>query len=230
MCRYSAQSTGEAILHRRERQRLARMRHERRRADYLAGRWAAKAAVTHLCAVPEPAAIWLEPGVLHQPVLGGPGTGDVAVSLTHSQQVGAAVAFDVAHPVGIDLERADPLRAGTLHSALTPGEGEITRGLRLDPLLAATALWTAKEALAKFLRVGLSIDMSLLEVAAWRTEGEWWRLEYRHVVSMKALVLAVDDWLLALCVPIRTAVSAPGLPGSLSAALACDLAPVGAVL
>ncbi|MGC4746929.1 4'-phosphopantetheinyl transferase family protein [Micromonospora sp. DT201] len=220
----SATAAGEEILHRRERHRFMRMRHERRRADYLAGRRAAKAAVTHLCGITEPAAIWVEPGALQQPVLGGPGTCGVAVSLAHSQHVGAAVAFDVAHPVGIDLERVDPARAGILQTTLTPGEREITAGLRMAGLTAATAVWTAKEALAKFLRVGLSIDLSVLEVAGWRTEGEWWRLEYRHIVSLKALVLVVDDWVLALCLPARSAVSTPGLHGTLAAALVDDIA------
>ena len=224
VCGYSATPGGEAVLHERERRSLAGMRHERRRGDYLAGRRAAKAAVTRLCAVPDPAAVWIEPGALLQPVLGGPGTGGVAVSLAHSHYVGAAVAFDVAHPLGIDLELADPARAGTLYAASTAGERRLVADLPHDPLTAATALWTAKEALAKFLRTGLSIDMGLLEVAGWRAEGEWWRLDYRHVVSLKALVLAVDDLVLALCVPARTTVTVPGLPGSLAAALASDVA------
>ncbi|MBM0276217.1 4'-phosphopantetheinyl transferase family protein [Micromonospora tarensis] len=223
MSGYSATSADAAVLHRRERHRLLRMRHERRRADYLAGRRAAKAAVTQLCGMADPTTIWVEPGALHQPVLGGPGTDGVAVSLAHSQHLGAAVAFDVAHPVGIDLERVDPARAGILQSTLTPGEREITAGLPLAALTAATAVWTAKEALAKFLRVGLSIDLSLLEVASWRIEGEWWRLEYRHVVSLKALVLVVDDWVLALCLPARSTVSTPELSHSLAAALLDDI-------
>ncbi|MDG4810848.1 4'-phosphopantetheinyl transferase superfamily protein [Micromonospora sp. WMMD1120] len=216
-------STGSAVLHPRERQRLLRMRHERRRADYLAGRRAVKAAVTHLRDAADPTAIWVEPGALHQPVLGGPGTGGLAVSLAHSHHLGAAVAFDVAHPVGVDLERVDPARAGILQSTLTAGERTITAGLGLAALTAATAVWTAKEALAKFLRVGLSVDLSLLEVATWRTEGEWWRLDYRHVVSLKALLLVVDDWVLALCLPARSTVSTPDVPDSLAAALLDDI-------
>lgn len=233
VCGYSATAGDEALLHERERRSLAGMRHERRRGDYLAGRRAAKAAVTRVCPVSDPAAIWIEPGALRQPVLGGPGTAGVAVSLAHSHYVGAAVAYDAAHPIGIDLELADPARAGTLHAALTPGERRLAANLPHDALTAATALWTAKEALAKFLRTGLSIAMDVLEVAGWRPEGEWWRLDYRHVVSLKALVLPVDDLLLALCVPARTTVTVPGLPGSLSAALAADVArtrqPAGAL-
>ncbi|MEQ2009056.1 MAG: 4'-phosphopantetheinyl transferase superfamily protein, partial [Limisphaerales bacterium] len=82
----------------------------------------------------------------------------LAVSLSHVNGLGVAVAFPAHERVGLDLELIDERRAETVRKGV-PLSAEEAAWLRATSLPEATALlllWTAREALGKALGCGLA--------------------------------------------------------------------------
>jgi hypothetical protein len=74
-------------------------------------------------------------------------------------------------PVGVDLERIDPLQDGFAESICTPEERRALGDELSDPETVAS-LWSAKEALAKALGDALAYDPRRLESPLMWEDGE----------------------------------------------------------
>ena len=150
------------LLGRSEAKTLAALTSPRRRQSFLLGRIAAKAAILHHRRSSDPLAIEIRSGIFGQPVVACAGPDPTGVSITHSSAGAAAVAFREEHPMGIDFETVDPAQLDVLRSALTPAERHMATEDPSGEPVAATALWTAKEALSKVLRCGLTAPFEVL--------------------------------------------------------------------
>lgn len=164
-------------------------RYERRRHELVAGRLAAKRALAHLLPGVDSQGLSILPGAMGQPVVFGAGVANVGVSLSHSAEAAVAVAFPEACPVGVDIETfvVDCEPVLSRHA----GEGE--RGLMRDAAIGSalqglTALWCAKEAMAKLLRCGLAAHGPTLGVAGVRREGARLRLDFSGFAGYRAYV------------------------------------------
>ncbi|MCZ8522705.1 4'-phosphopantetheinyl transferase family protein [Paenibacillus caseinilyticus] len=151
-------------LHAGELAYLDKQTFERRRRSYLAGRYAAKHA----------AAAWLKGGIplrdiavlhglLEHPVVTVPGHSNVQTSITHVDRAACALAFHEDIPLGIDLELIREDRTDAMDSLLTAAERDALRQLPYARSTALALLWTAKEALSKVLRTGLTMPVSCYE-------------------------------------------------------------------
>lgn len=161
----SASERCESFLHPNELAYLRSLEFDRRKRSFLLGRLAAKQALArYLEGAIDPAAIEIVPGVFQQPVVRAGSIGPVGVSLAHSQRVACAVAYSELHPLAIDVEDPLPSRDDVIKTQLDPEE--------LDRAAAAwpagpshcTMIWTAKEALSKILRCGMTCPFELLAV------------------------------------------------------------------
>jgi 4'-phosphopantetheinyl transferase len=156
-----------------ERSRLAAFRFEKRRREWLLGRWTAKRLIQAVVAqagltpVPlgafeiqvapdgAPLALWRRPG----------GARRFALSLSHSH--GSALgALLPSQPraLGADLERIAPREAAFAGDYFTLAEQAqvMCASPRLHDTLV-TALWSAKEAALKAARLGLTVDARAVE-------------------------------------------------------------------
>ncbi|MEM7495632.1 MAG: 4'-phosphopantetheinyl transferase superfamily protein [Myxococcota bacterium] len=178
-----AASDLESVLHPLEREQAAGFGSQRRRVHYVAGRSVAKRALVRLLAsrggegLPSGwdrfSRIHIANGTLGQPVLRQPAAGGIGVSIAHDNRVAAALAFDEAIPMAVDVEELDKKHTDMIWGWLTPRERELMREFKNGGDMC-TALWTAKEALAKVLRAGLSsLRLSVYEVE---------RCQWRHTV------------------------------------------------
>ena len=169
-----AVSDPESVLHPLERKQIAAFGSARRRAHYLAGRSVAKQALVRLLLSRREkglalgwdqfSRIHIVNGVLGQPVLRQPEKSGIGVSIAHSDHIAAALAFDEASPMAVDVERVDGKHIDTIWGQLTARERELVSEFK-DKGNLCTALWTVKEALAKVLRTGLaSLRLSVYEV------------------------------------------------------------------
>ena len=170
-----------------EQERLAGLRFERRRAEWLLGRYTAKqliAASRH-----DLAGISLDLlSILNRP--GGVPyarvnqDAELAGSLSISHRDGlAACAWsnEVDEPVGIDLDRVEHRDESFLTDYFTSGEQAFTRALPENLRdLWITLAWSAKEAVLKVLGVGLRMDTRRVEIRNARSlfkpgdaETEW---------------------------------------------------------
>jgi 4'-phosphopantetheinyl transferase len=153
-----------------EYRRFAGLKSEKRRREWLMGRWTAKrllAAILGRSTGRQPAcaevviendpdhapyAMWLSPH--------GRRSLDYSLSISHS----ADRAFCAALPagwgtVGADIERIEPRSLAFSRQYFTPDElAQIHRAEENRRPLLATATWSAKEAALKALRLGLTID------------------------------------------------------------------------
>jgi phosphopantetheinyl transferase len=153
--------------------RFSQLKMPKRRADFLAGKEAAKQAVRNLFSAlgrkpPSPREIEIVRGPAWEPLVRVPRDQrfdlPIFVSLAHSHDLAAAIAFIVpsdAGFLGLDIE--------WMGTKLDPAFEEVAFGAEeiayLDSLGETDArvetawkLWTAKEAALKSLRLGLTVD------------------------------------------------------------------------
>ncbi len=152
------------FLHQRELEYFRTLPTERRRRSYLLGRHAAKEALLARAGVDDATRIEIVAGVFQQPVV-RPGLPEpLGITITHSGRLACAVAFPEQHPMAIDVEDDDPDRTATMASQILPGEFDRARSAWRHGAPHATMIWTAKEALSKVLRCGLTVPFPLLAV------------------------------------------------------------------
>ncbi|ASA19510.1 4'-phosphopantetheinyl transferase family protein [Paenibacillus donghaensis] len=126
--------------------------------SYLAGRFAAKQAASRYLKEDELKRICIEQGVFMQPVVY---LRPVQVSITHCANFAAALAFSDRQLMGIDIEQIADDRLEALQSQMTGRELCIIQSLPHPFVHMLTLFWSAKEALSKVLKTGLTVPFSL---------------------------------------------------------------------
>lgn len=149
----------------KEREALARFTVPKRRADWLLGRFTAK----RLFVLAGEAERESDVSILAAPsgapeALVGWKESPLALSLTHSHGVAVAALGPAGARVGIDLERIEERPVSFLGDWFTEAEQAFVAAADSSPL-AATLVWSAKEAVMKALREGLRIPAKKVEVA-----------------------------------------------------------------
>ena len=156
-----------------ELERLARFRFEKRRSEWLLGRYTAKTLVAASLGRrggPAPGLGSIE--VIPEPS-GAPFVRDVesgtrlpvSVSISHSASRGLAAVLFTDEPgaegctVGVDLERIEPRSDGFIRDFLTAAErAEVASAAPAARAARANGIWSAKEAVLKTLKLGLTVD------------------------------------------------------------------------
>lgn len=152
-------------LHPSERASWASLKAEPRRVSYLLGRYAAKRAASQYLGTDALAEIEVSNGVFQQPVLRFPARDIPHVTLCHTDRLALAVAHPPDHILGIDAEALDPARAPLLRSLMSDAEQAPLGTMGFPEVERLFLLWTAREALSKALRCGLTVPLDLLETA-----------------------------------------------------------------
>jgi 4'-phosphopantetheinyl transferase len=134
-----------------ERLYFSTLRFERRQMSYLLGRYAVKLALSQAFSEPDLRNIEIGRGVFEQPIVQCDRTSTWCVTISHADALAVAVAYLAGHPMGVDVERVDPLRFETIVSQLSTTEKRWATAAATEQLEVATALWTSKEALSKAL-------------------------------------------------------------------------------
>lgn len=198
-------------LHPQELDHYERLVVNARKASFLAGRWCAKKALVAACDDRQKArGILVQAGVLQHPVVREGARRATQVSISHADGAAAAVAFDESHPMGIDIERSSDRVLQVLHGSLTAHERVLLDGAQLhDDALGCTWLWTTKEALAKAMKVGLTIELDLYECQSAHCEGGLIVTRFRHFSQFKCLSFAWRGFVVSIALPWKSQL-APG--------------------
>ncbi|HWE36344.1 MAG TPA: 4'-phosphopantetheinyl transferase superfamily protein [Isosphaeraceae bacterium] len=174
---------------------------DRRRRSWLLGRFAAKRAAAAYLGAVDLRAMAVARGLFGQPLLRVAEADAPGLSISHAGALAVAVAHPAGHPLAVDYEEIRPGQADAIASQLTPRENAWAG--RDHPRL--TVLWTAKEALSKALRCGLTAPFRLFETAELsddtpgRVAGRFENFtQYRFVSTVSA------DSVLTLVLPLRT--------------------------
>jgi 4'-phosphopantetheinyl transferase len=170
---------------------------DKRRGDWLLGRWTAKQLVAELVAERtgqqlSPDQIAILPHADGWPMVALPtfdGMPVITLSISHSRPWGFCAAVEGENrPLGADIERNEPRSPGFVEEYFTPLEWEYLTAAPPEQLVALTnAIWSGKEAALKAIRRGLAEDtriVSCLPHPRMGTLTEWlpsrmaWNLDW----------------------------------------------------
>ncbi len=186
----------EEYLHAEELAFFKNLQHEKRQHSYLLGRFAGKLALQDACRSETVDGVFIGSGVFNFPVVYGL-KNKLQISLAHSGSISAALVFPEAYPMGIDLEVIDEETAENIIPHLTMHERSLLQ-YGMDRSLFACMLWTAKEALGKVLRTGLTTPLPILEIQQIETERQGFTCFFTNFFQYKAHVLFCGDTVLAI--------------------------------
>ncbi|MBV8278276.1 MAG: 4'-phosphopantetheinyl transferase superfamily protein [Verrucomicrobia bacterium] len=181
------------------------LRFARRQASYLLGRYAAKVALSAVLAEPDLRAIEIERGVFEQPVVRCSRSGGWEVTISHTEDVGVALAYPAGHPMGIDLEHIEPGQYETILSQLSEREIGWLNLRSAERLQFASALWAAKESLSKVLRTGLMANIRAYDLAEFNLiDARVWEGFFENFAQYKARVWMGSKHVLSITLPKRS--------------------------
>jgi 4'-phosphopantetheinyl transferase len=196
-------SRAATFLHPSEELLWRSLRYPLRQANYILGRRAAKAALGICFPTVRPADIEIAHGVFGQPILRGTGIAG-EVSLAHSHGAAVGVACTEGHPIGVDVEWIDPERAAAVQTCVTPEETVFWERAEMAPLEASFVSWSAREALGKALRCGLTVPFHLLALDGVAAELGSYRASFRNFPQYSAWCWVIGGYALSIVIPKRS--------------------------
>ncbi len=151
-----------------EKARLEAFRFEKRRSDWLLGRWTAKQALLAMRGLPDSEIRRFEiesaPNGAPLPMMDGRPC-EARLSLSHSNGHALCVVAGGTAALGCDIERVEPRGAEFVETWFTSAEQQQVE--RTDPAFKAalvTLIWSAKESTLKAMRTGLNADTRSVSV------------------------------------------------------------------
>jgi len=194
------------FLHPKEQAYFNTLQYPKRQHSYLLGRYCAKQAISSYMQNECMTSSWIESGVFHQPIVYSSFPSDVQVSISHTNSLGAAIAFPEQHPMGIDVEIIERKHLDAIRSQLTAAEQQMATLFAVDESLFLTLIWTIKEAIAKALKCGFTIPFEILEVGEIRgREGVYeWESSFKLFQQFKARSFVLDQAICTLVFPKGT--------------------------
>lgn len=173
-----------------------------RRQSFLLGRTTAKRAVAVCRGGVPPRSVRIRAGVFSQPVVDNNSGQPLCVSITHCENWVFSLAFPEDHPMGIDIEESRPGHRETILSQLTQSERCLGAAQPGSDQLWPLVFWTAKEALSKVLRCGLTCPMHVLELSVLASDGTHFCGEFKNFGQYRFISLKLSECaVLAIVLP-----------------------------
>ncbi len=193
-----------SILHPEEQKYYETLKFEKKKKSYLLGRYVAKHAMAFFVREKNLAKILIRQGIFNQPIITYGDKQNSQVSITHCGNIGAALVFAEAHPMGIDIEKVDMNRIGVLESEMTQKEIDLIQTHSLSYGKMLTLLWTAKEALSKSLKTGLMTPFYIYEVDKIEDIGDSIVSSFKNFIQYKATSFYLDNYVCSIVYPKMT--------------------------
>lgn len=183
------------------------LKFEKRKISYLVGRYAAKQAISVLIGEKNLKSILVQKGIFGHPIATCLHEQNVQVSISHCNRLGAALAFSEAHPLGIDIEEVNAARSRALEGQITFAEKELIKNLPFGYDRMLTVLWTAKEALSKILKTGLTTPFHLFEVNKLEANHDYTISFFENFMQYKAISFDVGFSVCSIVCPRKTEIT-----------------------
>jgi 4'-phosphopantetheinyl transferase len=193
-----------SILHKTENEYFDTLRYEKRRKSYLLGRIAAKDAISQIAPIEDPSLLFIDSGVFNFPVVKYFNGLNVQVSISHSNDIGIALAFPEDHPLGVDIEKVDDSKKEIFKSQICEREVDLLSCLDISAIASFTMNWTVKEALSKILKTGLTIDFQLLEVNSINKVDLTFISSFANFPQYKGLSAYIGAYIYSVVLPKNT--------------------------
>ncbi|MFK0522822.1 4'-phosphopantetheinyl transferase family protein [Paenibacillus illinoisensis] len=190
-------------LHEEELDYYTNLQVEKRKNSFLMGRFCAKKAIQLYTDIGDDRKIIIRRGVFQQPVVTMPSYSNIQVSITHCNDMGAALAFSEEHAMGIDIEKISG-ESTAIESVLTEKERNLIKTLYLNPNVALYLMWTAKEALSKILKTGFTTPPQVFEINRIDIQSDYVSSEYTNFSQFRATSFQAGHYMISIVHPKRT--------------------------
>ncbi|MCO1604465.1 4'-phosphopantetheinyl transferase family protein [Desulfosporosinus nitroreducens] len=193
------------ILHPDEMAYFNTLKYERRQKSYLMGRYACKKVLSIYLNEPNLTAIEIAQGIFGQPTVRYFTREMPGISLSHDNSFAVAIAFPDTYSMAVDIETADEEKVEIMKLQLTVAEIEFSKsGILSEPLLC-TLFWTAKEALSKLIKCGLTIGFTLLESKIQEKEfDKGFHITFKNFSQYQAQAWVVGNRVFTVAYPLKT--------------------------
>ena len=191
-------------LHPKEKMVYQTFQYDRRKVSYLLGRFSAKRALIGLRGMTVWESIWIDSGVFEFPVVRCPTLQNTQVSISHCDSIGMSIAFEEAHPMGIDLEKVNDKHNHVIQGQLTDKERFLLKDAHLDNARGYTILWSVKESLTKVIKTGMMMDFSLAEVDTIAVEDQLCTSTFVHFGQYKTISCPCGEYVVSITLPKRS--------------------------
>ncbi len=196
------------ILRPEEKLQLQAYSYKRRKESYYYGRISGKIAVSSFLNL-NFQDFYIDKGIFTQPVVCCLKHSNCQVSISHTDRASAAIAFDEKHPMGIDIETIDSKNSIMVRDHLTSGESDLC-STDNAPLI----FWTAKEALSKVLRTGLTIPLELFEINSFNLKDTVYLITFKNFSQYKVCSFFYRDNIVSIAYPSSSHISFNELNGT----------------
>lgn len=136
-------------------------------------------------------------GVFNQPIVYFGDSSNIRVSISHSHDIAASVAFYEDCPVAIDIEKICSKRAEIAKSQLSEFE---TLNL-VDGDVDVMIIWTAKESLSKRFETGMMADFSIYEVSKIEERGGYIASYFKNFPQYKVFSYLINGYIYSILLP-----------------------------
>ena len=201
---YALTADRSLFLHPKENSFFETLLYPKRQQDFLIGRYCAKKAVSILLQKDEFTQTCIENGVFQQPYVYHPSCQNLQISISHTENYGAALAFSEAHPMAIDIETICMDKTKTFQTQLTVAEQILAEKLVISKISQLTLLWTIKEALSKILKCGFMMPFEILEIAALNAHDGYIISNFKNFHQYQALSFLFNPIVCSFVYPRKT--------------------------
>lgn len=175
--------------------------YEKRKLEYLYGRVAGKVALSELAPNLCKNEVTISNGILMQPYIKSRVNNNVGISLSHDNQYAAAIAYPDDYICGIDVETIEENRKEVINRILTTKEKRNLEKNTDRKTLLTFMSWTAKEALSKALKTGLTTDMKYYEISDYWMEGNFLKGKFTYFSQYEFISFQKAEHLVSVVVP-----------------------------
>lgn len=123
----------------------------------------------------------------------------LGTSISHKKELVGNLLFHEKHPLGLDIEYLCPNKEKIFFINLTSMEKKI--GLNT---MYSTVIWTAKEALSKVLKCGLTVPFSFFEVSNLKYENGMHSGEFHHFKQYKFFSFEINNHIITVVHPRKS--------------------------
>ena len=178
---------------------------EKRRTEFLFGRYAGKRASSDLIGELDLKNISITRGVFHQPVLiCKKNKENIQVSLTHTNKIAASIAFPERHPFSIDLEHIEESNVEYLSSFIESSDVRLFQYFGKSKIQIYTLIWSAKEALSKVLKTGFTVSTIIYDLQSVKDHEGVYTIEFKHFSQYKVVGFRIGSYMCSICLPKNT--------------------------
>ncbi len=198
-------SETKSFLHSAELEKYSALHIAKRKASFLLGRYCLKKAAGAFLGSKNYTEMEIRSAILEYPILKYPVRENPDLTLSHSDRICGAIAFQAGHVMGLDIEWINPARKKVFERILTRTEHALCHKMETDDLELFGVHWSFKEALSKAVKCGFTVPFHILELADFReVHHGYYETHFKNFGQFRGYAWVMDAHAVAIVLPKKT--------------------------